>query len=827
MNRGRVTTSEGANGTFSGWVTVRGAREHNLRDVDLKVPRNAFVVFTGVSGSGKSSLAFGTLYAESQRRFLESVAPYARRLLDQAGTPDVDAIQGLPPAVALKQGRGGTSVRSSVGTITQISSVLRMLYSRAGEFPPGAEHLDSDAFSPNTVAGACPTCHGLGVARTTNERLLVPDPSLSIRDGAIAAWPGAWLSKNYRELLREMGYDIDIPWQDLPREDREWILFTDEEPVLTVHRPPEERPMRDYKGAWQSVENYVFRTYNKTESAKQRARLEAFMVDAPCPTCHGRRLRTEALAVTFEGRDITQLTALPLVDLASVLADAISGEGRGQMARTGSQASVAASLGGDVLERIDAVTRLGLGYLSLDRASTTLSLGELQRLRLATQLRSGLFGVVYVLDEPSAGLHPADSEALYEALLQLRDAGNSLFVVEHDLAIARRAQWLVDVGPDAGESGGTIVYSGPPGGLAGVPESRTAPFMFPRSISTIPAPGTTNRHLHLSGLDLHNLRNVAIDLPLGVFTAITGVSGSGKSSLLAEIGERAPGKAGAPERLVTISQKPIGRSPRSNPATYTGLFDGIRKVFAMTDTARQRGYTASRFSFNVKGGRCETCQGEGYIKVELLFMPEDYSPCPTCHGARYNDDTLEITFAGLNIADVLDLTVTRALDVFANIPSVQRGLQALADVGLGYLTLGHPATDLSGGEAQRIKLATELQRSSRGDTLYLMDEPASGLHPVNVIQLLEVFDRLVQDGNTVVAAEHNMQVVARADWVIEMGQQGGDRGGEVIAAMTPGDLARNKCSASAPYLAAAIERNCRLVDRDACRPGEECLPRSR
>jgi excinuclease ABC subunit A len=789
---------------FPGQVQVRGAREHNLRNLSLDLPRDAFVVFTGVSGSGKSSLAFGTLYAESQRRFLESVAPYARRLLDQVTTPDVDDIRGLPPAVALKQGRGGTSVRSTVGTITQISNVLRMLYSRAGDYPEGAEKVDSDAFSPNTVVGACPTCHGLGIARTTSEALLVPDPSLSIREGAIAAWPGAWLSKNYRELLREMGYNIDKPWRELSREDRDWILFTDEEPVLTVHRPPEEQPMRDYKGAWQSVEKYVFRTYNKTESAKQRERLEAFMEDATCPDCHGKRLRPESLAITFEGRDITQMTSLPLVDLVEVLTEALADDGRGAMGRSGSQRSVAASLGKDVLDRIDSVVRLGLGYLSLDRPSTTLSLGELQRLRIATQIRSGLFGVVYVLDEPSAGLHPADADALFEALLHLRDTGNSLFVVEHDLGIARRAQWLVDIGPDAGEHGGEIIYSGPPEGLRGVPESRTAPFMFPDSPPEIPEPRPIDRTIRLSGLDLHNLKNVSVEVPLGACTAITGVSGSGKSSLLAGIAEKGPHAEGAPGRLVTISQKPIGRSPRSNPATYTGLFDGIRKVFASTDEARTRRYSASRFSFNVKGGRCETCEGEGYIKVELLFMPENFSPCPTCNGTRYNDETLAVTYKGHTIAEVLDLTVDRALPVFEDVPLVARGLRALQDVGLGYITLGHPATDLSGGEAQRVKLATELQRSERGDTLYLLDEPAAGLHPVNVLQLLRVFDQLVEAGNTVVIAEHNMHVVARADWVIEMGPEGGDRGGEIVAAMTPRDLARNDANVTAPYLCSAM-----------------------
>lgn len=796
--------TERDNEVFSGWINVRGAREHNLRDVDLDVPRDAFVVFTGVSGSGKSSLAFGTLYAEAQRRFLESVAPYARRLLDQVTTPDVDDITGLPPAVALRQGRGGTSIRSTVGTITQISNVLRMLYSRAGAYPEDAKRLDSDSFSPNTAIGACPVCHGLGVARTTSEVLLVPDPSLSIREGAIAAWPGAWLSKNYRELLREIGYDIDAPWRDLSRKDRDWILWTDEEPVLTVHRPPEERPMTDYKGAWQSVEKYVFRTYNKTESAKQRERLEAYMTDEQCPACHGKRLRPEALAVTFEGCDITQMTSLPLSDLAGTLDRALMDDGRGEMGRRGPQRSVATSLGMELRDRIDSVIRLGLGYLRLDRGSTTLSLGELQRLRIATQLRSGLFGVVYVLDEPSAGLHPADADALYEALLTLRDAGNSLLVVEHDLNIAKRAQWLVDIGPDAGEHGGRIIYSGVPDELRNVEESRTAPFMFPTSPNDIPAPRATERVLQLTGLDLHNLKNISIELPLGVCTAITGVSGSGKSSLLAEIALHGPDDSDAPGRLVTISQKPIGRSPRSNPATYTGLFDGIRKVFASTEEARARGYTASRFSFNVKAGRCETCDGEGYIKVELLFLPEDYSPCPTCHGARYNEETLEIMYQGQSIADVLGLTIDRAVPIFADVPTVARGLQALHDVGLGYITLGHPATDLSGGEAQRVKLATELQRSSRGDTLYLLDEPTAGLHPVNVLQLLRVFDRLVDDGNTVIVAEHNMHVVARSDWVIEMGPDGGDRGGEVVAAMTPANLARNDRSASVIYLASAM-----------------------
>ncbi len=647
----------------SGWVKVRGAREHNLRDIDIDIPRDSFVVFTGVSGSGKSSLAFGTIYAEAQRRYFESVAPYAGRLLDQVGAPNIDSIEGLPPAVALRQSRAGTSSRSSVGTITSLSNVLRMLFSRAGNYPdPDSPRLDSDAFSPNTVAGACPTCHGLGMARTTTEKLLVPDASRSIRDGAIAVWPGAWLSKNYREILVELGYDIDVPWHDLVRADRDWILFTDEEPNLVVHpvREPHKSPAT-YKGQWISVQKYLFTTYAKTQSESQQKRLEPFFIIGPCPACHGKRLRPEALAVTFEGHDIIELAGMSLDDTRRVLVAAVADRGHGAHERRGSQASVAAAVGGDMIARLDVVIGLGLGYLTMTRASTELSSGELQRLRLATQLRSGLFGVVYVLDEPSAGLHPADTESLYAALRQLLAAGNSLFVVEHDLAIARRADWIVDIGLGAGIGGGEIVYSGPPAGLAVVESSVTSSFMFPASDPHRHQSRSAHSWLKLAGLIRNNLQDISVEIPLGVMTAIIGVSGSGKTSLLQEILSLAlPGNSGsredmdagadgvgvmqpndsgeevgfAPSRIISIDQKPIGRSPRSNLATYTGLFDGVRKLFADLPEAKARRYTASRFSFNMKGGRCETCQGEGYIEVELLFLPRDYSPCPTCHRRR-------------------------------------------------------------------------------------------------------------------------------------------------------------------------------------------------
>lgn len=815
-------------GGSSGWVRVCGAREHNLRDVNVDIPRDAFVVFTGVSGSGKSSLAFGTVYAEAQHRYFESVAPYARRLLDQVGAPEIDAIEGLPPAVALRQSRAGTSSRSSVGTITSISNVLRMLFSRAGQYPSAdASRLDSDSFSPNTVAGACPTCHGLGMARTTNESLLVPDDSLSIREGAVAVWPGAWLSKNYREILVELGYNIDRPWRDLSRKDRDWILFTDEEPTLIVHpvREPDKSPAT-YKGQWISVEKYLFSTYTKTQSESQRARLEPFFITGPCPTCHGKRLRPEALAVTFEGFDITEMASMPLDALRHVLAEAIADHGRGAFQRTGSQASVATALGADLLARLDVVIGLGLGYLTMARASTELSSGELQRLRLATQLRSGLFGVVYVLDEPSAGLHPADAESLYAALRHLIDAGNSLFVVEHDLAIARRADWIVDIGPGAGAGGGEIVYSGPPEGLEKVDSSVTGRFMFPTTAPSLHQPRPADSWLTLSELTHNNLQRISVEIPLGVMTAIIGVSGSGKTSLLHEIRRHADvepedsektlfagvegatlrlsGDVVAPSRIISIDQKPIGRSPRSNLATYTGLFDGVRKLFADTPEAKARRYTASRFSFNVKGGRCETCQGEGYIEVELLFLPRDYSPCPTCHGRRYNPETLEILYRGLSIADVLELAVERAVEFFADVPMVRRSLDALMDVGLSYLALGQPATELSGGEAQRIKLATELQRTVRAGMMFVLDEPTAGLHPANVCDLIAVFRKLVDGGSTVIVVEHNMDVVAASDWVIELGPGGGDKGGTVVAAGTPGDVVRDSGSKSAPYLSRAM-----------------------
>ncbi|MGW4750839.1 ATP-binding cassette domain-containing protein [Streptomyces chartreusis] len=765
-------------------VRVRGAREHNLKGVDVDIPRDVLAVFTGVSGSGKSSLAFGTIYAEAQRRYFESVAPYARRLIHQVGAPKVGEITGLPPAVSLQQRRSAPMSRSSVGTVTNLSNSLRMLYSRAGDYPPGAERLDSDSFSPNTAAGACPQCHGLGQVHRTTEELLVPDPALSIREGAIAAWPGAWQGKNLRDILDALGHDVDRPWRELPAEAREWILFTDEQPVVTVHPVRDaDRIQRPYQGTYMSARRYVMKTFSDSRSTTLRAKAERFLAAAPCPACGGSRLRPEALAVTFAGRTIAELAALPLTELAGSLEGAAS--------------ETARVLTEDLKSRIGPVVELGLGYLSLDRATPTLSAGELQRLRLATQLRSGLFGVVYVLDEPSAGLHPADTEALLRVLARLKAAGNTVFVVEHHLDVMRGADWLVDVGPRAGEHGGRVLHSGPVAELARVAESATARFLFDDSPATVRQVRAPHGQLKVGPVTRHNLRGVTAEFPLGVFTAVTGVSGSGKSTLIGEITEDLVGVG----RLVSVDQKPIGRTPRSNLATYTGLFDVVRRVFAATDEARASGYGVGRFSFNVAGGRCETCQGEGFVSVELLFLPSTYAPCPDCGGARYNPETLQVTYRGRNIAQVLDLTVESAAEFFADTATVARSLATLLDVGLGYLRLGQPATELSGGEAQRIKLASELQRGRRGHTLYLLDEPTTGLHPADVEVLMRQLHGLVDAGHTVVVVEHDMSVVAGADWVIDLGPGGGDAGGRIVAAGPPARVALETGSATAPYLA--------------------------
>lgn len=867
-----------------GFVRVRGAREHNLKNIDVDIPRDALVVFTGVSGSGKSSLAFGTLFAEAQRRYLESVSPYARRLIDQVGVPDVDSIEGLPPAIALQQQRGTPSTRSSVGSVTTLSSLLRMLYSRAGSYPARQAMLFAENFSPNTPQGACDRCHGLGRVYEVTAQSMVPDDSLSIRGGAIAAWPRAWYGQNLRDILVTLGYDVDTPWKDLPLKDRDWILYTEETPTVPVYAgfTPKEtkaalrnKTQPSYQGTFCGVRRYVLRTFAGTQSAAMKKRVATFMTGSLCPLCHGKRLKSDALSVTFAQLDISALSRLPLHQVAELLRPAAEGrvaaskaedtrltrvEARqamqqrmalGGAAHAGapdvrqtsnfSEEKVVAAqrLAQDLLKRIATLTQLGLGYLSLDRSTPSLSPGEHQRLRLATQLGSHLFGVVYVLDEPTAGLHPADGEALASALQKLKACGNSLFIVEHDMAMMKRADWLVDVGPAAGEQGGQILYSGPPAGLRGVAASETRRYLF----DTAPVPARPPRQacgwLRLAGITRNNLKSLDAGFPLGCFTAVTGVSGSGKSSLvsqaLIELVSAALGKEIEPEdegegdsmealeleslqptggritdglqtirRLVQVDQKPIGRTPRSNLATYTGLFDHVRKLFAATTLARRRHYSAGRFSFNVASGRCPTCEGVGSVSVELLFMPSVYATCPDCHGARYNPQTLDIAWHGYSIAQVLGMTVDRACEVFQEVDVVLRPLRVLQKIGLGYLKLGQPATELSGGEAQRIKLATELQRQQGAHTLYVLDEPTTGLHPADVDRLLVQLNSLVDAGHTVIVVEHEMRVIAQADWVMDVGPGAGEEGGIIVAAGLPLAVAASPAGKTAPFLKAAL-----------------------
>ena len=845
-------------------VRVRGARDHNLKNVDVDLPRNALVVFSGISGSGKSTLAFGTLYAEAQRRYFESVSPYARRLIEQVGVPDVDSIQGLPPAVALQQQRGSTSTRSSVGSVTTLSNLLRMLFSRAGSYAPGQAMLYAEDFSPNTPQGACPKCHGLGYVYDVAQKSLIADEHLSIREGAIAAWPRAWQGQNLRDILVSLGYDVNTPWKQLSKKDREWILFTDEQPTVPVYAgftPAEtRRALRrktepSYMGTFTGVRRYVLHTFATTQSTLMKRRVSHFMSATLCSLCAGKRLKRESLSVSFAGLDIAEMSHLSLSELSSLLTPIDQGHldqvllraAAAQPAAAGGPRHRSASrvrstpnlsqekriaaerIAHTVLERIRGLEELGLGYLSLERATPSLSPGELQRLRLATQISSNLFGVVYVLDEPSAGLHPADTEALLAALDKLKVGGNSLFVVEHDLEVMRRADWIIDVGPGAGSEGGKILYSGEPEGLRSVENSQTARYLF----SGTPPPRRTPRQprgwLMLKGVSRNNLSRLDAAFPLGVFTVVTGISGSGKSSLIAQalidlvcerLGHEVPidqeiegtdlmpsqitqGTLSGGEsikRLISIDQKPIGRTPRSNLATYTGFFDEVRKLFAATPAAKARRYGAGRFSFNVAEGRCPTCEGEGFVSVELLFMPSVFAPCPACHGARYNADTLKITYRGHSISDVLNLTVAEAGEFFAEEHGIFRPLKLLRDMGLGYLRLGQPATELSGGEAQRIKLATELQRVPRGAALYVIDEPSIGLHPADVDKLLLQLETLVEAGNTVVVAEHEMRIAAAADWIIDLGPGAGDQGGKVVGCGEPQEIANNPMSKTGRYL---------------------------
>jgi excinuclease ABC subunit A len=922
-------------------LIVRGAREHNLRDVSLDLPRDALIVFTGLSGSGKSSLAFDTIFAEGQRRYVESLSAYARQFLGQMDKPDVDFIEGLSPAVSIDQRSTSRNPRSTVGTITEVWDYLRLLYARIGlphcpvcgeliarqspqqivdrvmdldegtrfqvlapvvrgrkgeyaelfrelqtkgfsrarvdgavislseppklakyekhdidvvidrlsvkrdakrrltdsvetalglaggvlvldfvdlpendphrerkfseklacpnDHPLSMEDLEPRAFSFNSPYGACPTCVGLGTRLEADEELIVPDPTKSIAEGAVAPWSGAhgrdYFGRLIEALGEEMGFTMDTPWEKLPAKARKAILGGHPKQVHVRYRNRYGRE-RSYWTKFEGAIAYVERRHSEAESDTSRDRFEGFMREVPCPSCEGARLKPESLAVTVGGKSIAEVAKLPIGECAQFLA-ALKLSARDQQ--------IAVRVMKEINERLRFLVDVGLHYLSLDRASATLAGGEAQRIRLATQIGSGLVGVLYVLDEPSIGLHQRDNRRLIETLVRLRNMGNTLIVVEHDEDTIRTADWVVDIGPGAGEHGGEIVHSGTYEDLLSVERSITGAYLSGRRQIPIPdirRQPTPGRNLTVVKAREHNLRDVTASFPLGCFVAVTGVSGSGKSTLVNDIlyavlarelnGARmVPGRHRTVtglehvDKVVGVDQSPIGRTPRSNPATYTKVFDRIRTLFAETTEAKIRGYQAGRFSFNVKGGRCDNCSGDGTIKIEMNFLPDVYVPCEVCHGARYNRETLEVHFKGKTIADVLDMPIEEGAEFFAAIPAISRHLETLVDVGLGYVRLGQPAPTLSGGEAQRVKLASELQKRSTGRTVYILDEPTTGLHFEDIRKLLGVLTRLVDAGNTVIVIEHNLDVIKTADWIIDMGPEGGSGGGQIIAEGSP------------------------------------------
>jgi len=941
-------------------LVVRGAREHNLKDVSLDLPRDAMIVFTGLSGSGKSSLAFDTIFAEGQRRYVESLSAYARQFLGQMDKPDVDFIDGLSPAVSIDQKAASRNPRSTVGTITEVYDYLRLLYARVGkphcplcgrpiarqtpqqivdrvlELEEGtrfqvlapvvrgrkgeygellkelqtkgysrarvdgtiirldeatssalpalkkyekhdieviidrlavkdtarrrltdsvetalglaggvvildfvdlpdtdphrermySEHLaclyddlsfdelEPRSFSFNSPWGACPDCTGLGTRMEVDPELIVPDPAKSLDEGAIAPWAGGHISDYFDRLIEALaetiGFRMDTPWHKLPAKAQKALLNGYEAQVHVRYKNRYGRE-RSYYTNFEGAIPYVERRYAEAESDSSREKFAGFMGEVPCPSCKGARLKPVSLAVTVDSKSIADLCAQSIGELAKNLLALDLSERDMQIARL---------ILKEVNARLGFLLDVGLDYLTLDRASATLAGGEAQRIRLATQIGSGLVGVLYVLDEPSIGLHQRDNHRLLETLLRLRDLGNTLIVVEHDEDTIRAADWVVDIGPGAGEHGGHVVVAGTVDELLASEKSLTGAYLSGRR--QLPVPKTRRkpekgRELVVRGATEHNLKNIDVTFPLGCFVAVTGVSGSGKSTLINDILYRAlakelhqartvPGKhtrvTGMQhlDKVVHVDQGPIGRTPRSNPATYTGVFDHIRKLFAATTEAKIRGYQPGRFSFNVKGGRCEACSGDGTIKIEMQFLPDVYVPCEVCHGARYNTDTLQVHYKGKSIAEVLDMPIEEAAVFFEAVPAIHRHLKTLVDVGLGYVRLGQPATTLSGGEAQRVKLSSELQRRSTGRTIYVLDEPTTGLHFEDIRKLLGVLTKLVQGGNTVIVIEHNLDVIKSADWIIDMGPEGGSGGGTVVATGTPEQVAANEKSYTGQFL---------------------------
>ncbi len=941
-------------------LVVRGAREHNLKDVHVELPRDSLIVFTGLSGSGKSSLAFDTIFAEGQRRYVESLSAYARQFLGQMDKPDVDFIEGLSPAVSIDQKSTSRNPRSTVGTITEVYDYLRLLYARIGrphcpvcgepiakqtpqqivdrilempegtrfqvlapvirerkgeyvdlftdlstkgysrvrvdgvvhsltdfssaaprlkkqekhtieavvdrltakaaskqritdsvetalglaggvlildfvDLPDGDPHrerryserlacpndhplaideLEPRSFSFNSPFGACPVCTGLGTRKEVDPELVVPDPERTLNEGAIAPWAGGQTSEYFLRLLQgvadAVGFDLDTPWEDLPARAQKAVLHGTAEQVHVRYRNRYGRD-RSYYAGYEGVVPWIERRYGETESDYSREKYEGFMREVPCPACQGTRLKPEILAVTVGGHSIAEVSALSIAEAAEFLR---------ALELTDRERFIAERVLKEVHARLGFLVDVGLDYLSLDRPAATLAGGEAQRIRLATQIGSGLVGVLYVLDEPSIGLHQRDNHRLIDTLARLRDIGNTLIVVEHDEDTIRSADWVVDIGPRAGEHGGEIVVEGTVADLLASKESITGAYLSGRRAIDVPAirrPRQRGREVVVEGAREHNLRNIDVAFPLGCFVAITGVSGSGKSTLVNDIlytslankingAKLPPGRhkrvrgVEQLDKVVGVDQSPIGRTPRSNPATYTGVFDHIRKLFSETTEAKIRGYQQGRFSFNVKGGRCENCAGDGTIKIEMNFLPDVYVPCEVCKGARYNRETLEVHYKGKTISEVLEMPIDEAADFFKPITRIARHLDTLVDVGLGYVRLGQPAPTLSGGEAQRVKLASELQKRSTGRTIYVLDEPTTGLHFEDVRKLLDVLHSLVDKGNTVLVIEHNLDVIKTADWVVDLGPEGGSGGGTVVAEGTPEEVVQVAASHTGHFL---------------------------
>jgi excinuclease ABC subunit A len=929
-------------------LVVHGAREHNLKDITVRLPRNKLICITGLSGSGKSSLAFDTIYAEGQRRYVESLSAYARQFLQMMEKPDVDSIDGLSPAISIDQKTTSRNPRSTVGTVTEIYDYLRLLYARVGrphcpvcgkpisgqsqesivdqilQLPEGTKftvnapvvrdrkgeykdvfeelrnegftrvkvdgeqhlleeeikldkkfkhtievvvdrltmkpdlrtrlaqsvetaaqladglvaidvveedrpmlfsekfacpdhgvslpELQPRIFSFNSPHGACPRCTGLGAQQEIDPDLLVPDPTLSISEGALVPW-SVGNSGFYESVIQAIAdrYEIplDEPWENLSDEEQDLFLYgTEGERVYVSYRNRMGRK-RSYMLAFEGIIPSLERRYRETDSSTQRERIEEYMSFRPCPVCKGARLKPEVLAVTVGGRNIHEFTRMSVTRALEFL---------DELDLTKTEQLIGRRIVKEIRERLTFLDNVGVGYLQLDRAAATLSGGEAQRLRLATQIGSQLVGVLYILDEPSIGLHQRDNNKLIGTLERLRDLGNSVLVVEHDEQMMRSADWLVDMGPGAGEHGGHVVAEGSATKIERNKNSVTGQFLS--RTREIPVPGRRtddNGSFWVRGASMHNLKNIDVEFPVGKFVCVTGVSGSGKSTLVNEIVYKAlanklhrmrtkPGDHAGCEgiecydKVIDIDQSPIGRTPRSNPATYTKLFDHIRELYSLTPEAKVRGYKPGRFSFNVRGGRCETCKGDGQIKIEMHFLPDVYVPCETCQGARYNRETLEVRFKGKSIADVLEMSVEEALQFFAKIPKLRRRLQTLHDVGLDYIKLGQPATTLSGGEAQRVKLSAELSKVATGKTLYILDEPTTGLHFADIEKLLDVLQRLVDAGNTVLVIEHNLDVIKQADWIVDLGPEGGEAGGEIVATGTPEDLAEVEDSFTGQYL---------------------------